>query len=193
MKDLAKLLKLLVIPGVFCLAGCENDIERINTLTNTNSFPEVSAKKVEVLYSDSGKIKMQLNADEILQYSKAERPYTEFPKGIHVIFFNDSLSMESEIIANYAKYFQEERLWEARGNVIANNTLTGEKLNSEELFWDEVSGRIYSNSYSRIENKNGTFYGEKGFETNQKFSPLRLKSSNAVLNIKDEANPTRNP
>jgi LPS export ABC transporter protein LptC len=190
---ISKILKLLAIPGVFCLGACENDIERINSLTNTNNLPEISGKKVEILYSDSGKVKMQLNADEIEQFGKAERPYIEFPKGIHVVFFDDSLLVESEIIANYAKYFQDEKLWEARGNVIALKNSTGEKLNTEELFWDENLGHIYSNSFSRIENKDGIFYGQKGFETNQKFAPMRLKGSNAVVYIKDENNPGKNP
>jgi LPS export ABC transporter protein LptC len=190
---IAKLLKLLVIPGVFCLAGCENDIEKINSLTNTNNLPDISGKKVEILYSDSGKVKMQLNADEIQQFGKAEHPYVEFPKGIHVLFFDDSLMIESEIIADYAKYFQTEKLWEARGNVIAHNIVTGEKLNTEELFWDETLGRIYSNSFSRIENKDGTFYGQKGFESNQKFSHWKLKGSRGSVNIRDEKNPGKNP
>jgi LPS export ABC transporter protein LptC len=184
--NISNLLKLLVFPGVFCLVACENDIERINSLTNTSNLPEISGKKVEILYSDSGKVKMQLNADEVQQFGKAERPYIEFPKGIHVIFFDDSLKTESEIIADYAKYYQNEKLWEAHGNVIAQSKIKGQKLNSEELFWDENAGRIYSNSFSRIENKDGIFYGQKGFETNQKFSPLRLKSSRGTVNIKDE-------
>lgn len=186
------ILKLLVLPGVFCLMACENDIEKITTLTN-HSMPEVSGKKVEVIYSDSARVKVQLNANEILQFAKAERPYVEFPKGIVVKFFNDTLGIESELSADYAKYFTEDKVWEARGNVIANKIISGEKLNTEELFWDEKTDRIYSNSFSRIERKDMIYYGQKGFETNQKFSPLRLKSSNGMLQIKDEKNTGKNP
>jgi len=193
LKHTSRILKLLVIPGVFCLVACENDIEKINILTNTTTLPDISGEKVEILYSDSGKVKMQLNAEEIKQYGKTERPYIEFPKGIHVILFDDLLQPKSEILADYAKYFQEEKLWEAHGNVIAFNISTGEKLNTEELFWDESLQRIYSNSFSRIENKDGIFYGQKGFETNQKFTPIRLKSSKGSVNLKDEEDTGQNP
>ncbi len=193
LKHTSRILKLLVIPGVFCLVACENDIEKINILTNTTTLPDISGEKVEILYSDSGKVKMQLNAEEIKQYGKTERPYIEFPKGIHVILFDDLLQPKSEILADYAKYFQEEKLWEAHGNVIAFNISTGEKLNTEELFWDESLQRIYSNSFSRIENKDGIFYGQKGFETNQKFMPIRLKSSKGSVNLKDEEDTGQNP
>ena len=189
---IVKIIKLLVIPGVFYLTACENDIEKINSLTNTNNLPEIKGKNIEVLYSDSGRVKMQLNAPEIQQYGKAERPYVEFPKGIHVMFYGDSLSIESEIFADYAKYFQEEKLWEARGNVIAHNITEGKKLNTEELFWDENANRIFSNSFSRLESKDFIYYGQKGFETNQKFSPLRLKGSKGSVNIKDETRSGKN-
>jgi LPS export ABC transporter protein LptC len=190
---LKKLLKLLVIPGVFCLAACENDIEKIKSLTNISSLPEISGQNIETIYTDSAKIKMKLVAAEIRQFGKAERPYVEFPKGIHVIFYNDSLGIKSEIFADYAKYFTVEKLWEAHGNVIAHNIAEGEKLNTEELFWDEGNNRIYSNSFSRIESKDFIYYGQKGFVTNQKFSPLKLKGSNGSVNIKDEKNPNKNP
>jgi LPS export ABC transporter protein LptC len=181
-----KITRLLVIPGAFCLVSCENDIEKINSLTHINNFPEVSGKKVNIIYSDSGKVKLELNADEILQFLKADPPYFEFPRGIHVIFYDSNTEPESELVAGYAKYFQKERMWEARGNVIVTRISTGEKLNTEELFWDENSKRIYSNSFSRIQRKDMIYYGQKGFETNEHFSPLRLKSSSGTIHVKDE-------
>lgn len=188
-----RILKLLVIPGVFCLMACENDIEKIKSLTNISNLPEISGKNVEVIYTDSGKVKMQLNAPAIEQFGKAERPYVEFPKGIHVIFYDDSLVIKSEIFADYAKYFTDEKLWEAHGNVIAHNIEKGEQLNTEELFWDEGLNRIYSNSFSRLESRDFIYYGQKGFVTNQKFSPLKLKGSKGSVNIKDAKNPPKNP
>jgi len=193
MRHTANIIKLLMLSGVFCVSACENDIEKINTITNTSNLPEISGKNIDIIYSDSAKVKMRLDAAVIKQFRKAERPYIEFPEGIHVVFFNDSLEITAEIVADYAKYFQTEKLWEARGNVIANNAEKGEKLNTEELFWDEAKERIYSNSFSRIENKDGTFYGQNGFESNPAFTHWKLKGSRGSVNIKDEANPGKNP
>ncbi|MCB8995000.1 MAG: LPS export ABC transporter periplasmic protein LptC [Bacteroidales bacterium] len=193
MKQLVNTIKLLLFAGVFFLVACENDIEKIKSLTDTNSLPDISGQKVEIIYNDSGRAKMQLSADLIQQFAKAEKPYIEFPKGIHVVFFDDSLQPESDISANYAKYFVDDKLWEAHGNVIATNTRTGERLNTEELFWDENKALIYSNSFSRIENKEGTFYGRDGFESNQQFNHLKLKGSRGSVNINDEENSGKNP
>ena len=136
-------LKLLVIPGVIFLLSCENEIEKINLLTSSTEYPDMSGKKMEIIYSDSGKVKVKLTADEIKRFSKVEKPYIEFPKGIDVIFFNDTLGVSAHLTAGYAIYFNEARLWEARGNVIAKDIVEGKQLNSEELFWDEEKGKLY--------------------------------------------------
>ncbi len=191
----AILLKLLFITGVSLLiVSCENDIQKINSITNSADLPEISANNVEIIYSDSGFVQMKLNAESIRQFSKVEKPYTEFPQGIFVRFYDDSLNIESEIRANYAIYHTAEKLWEARGNVVANNIETGEKLNTEELFWDEDKKTIYSNSFSRIETVDGTFYGQDGFESNQRFTKWTLKGSRGTVNIKDKpADEQKNP
>ena len=179
--------RLLVFPGVFFLAlSCENDIQRIQSLTNSEILPDVSGENIEIIYTDSSRLEMFLRASEIKQYSKEEKPYIEFPKGIYVEFYDDSTNIEAILKADYALYYTDDKLWEARGNVFAHNKEKNEKLNSEELFWDENQKLIYSNSFSRIETEDGTFYGQDGFESNEKFTKWKLKGSRGTVNIKEE-------
>lgn len=185
--------KLLLISGVFLLFACENDIERINLFTNLEEIPDLRGKDMEIIYSDSGIVRSKLLAPSIKQFTRLEKPYIEFEEGLHVFMYDRDLNEESEIMANYAIYYTEEKLWIARGNVIAQNFAKGEKLNTEELFWDEKIKLIYSNSFSRIENVDGTFYGQQGFEANQKFTNWKLKGSRGTLNVKDEPTDSENP
>ncbi|MEX0987891.1 MAG: LPS export ABC transporter periplasmic protein LptC [Bacteroidales bacterium] len=168
------------------LSACENDIEKINLLNADANYPDLIGEGIEVIYSDSAKVKVQMFASELKQYNNAEKPYSEFPKGIKVIFFDDSLLVESEIQANYAIYYYEEKLWHAKDNVVAQNFKSGERLDSEELFWDEEKELIYSETYTRIVNENGTFYGEKGFRSNQGLSDYTLIGSSGVVNINED-------
>jgi len=185
--------KLLVFLGVFFLLfSCENDIEKIKFLTDPTGFPDVSVENVEIIYTDSSRLQMILESPSIRRFSNIERPYMEFPEGMYVRFFDDSLQVESEIRSNYAIYYNEEKFWEARGDVMAYNLKKGEKLNTEELFWDEDKGLIYSNSFSRIETDDGTFYGQEGFESNQRFSKWRLKGSRGTVNVKEEPEDNQN-
>ena len=167
-------------------SACENDIERINLLTDEAETPKLKGINIKVIYSDSAKVKVQILAPTYLQFSSIERPYMEFPDRLEVYFYDDSMKIESEIMADYAIYYTEERLWHATGNVVARRLNNGDALNTEELFWDEGEEFIYSDSYTRIQNEDGTFYGKKGFESHQNLSNWKLKGTSGTVSIPDE-------
>jgi LPS export ABC transporter protein LptC len=166
--------------------SCENDIEVIKKITNPNVLPELTGTNVEIWYSDSAKLKVKIVTPQLDRYLKeAQKTYIEFPKGIHVYFYNDSMQVHAEISSRYAIYKESEKLWEARNDVVVINT-KGEKLNTEQLFWDEVKEKIYSTSYSRITTPDGENIGEKGFEAKQDFTEWRLNRSRGKVKFRDE-------
>lgn len=174
----------LLIMAVFC--GCENDIERINFLTDEAGTPIVKGTNIKVIYSDSAKVKVQMLSPAYQQYIDVERPYMEFPEGLEVYFYNDSMQIESEIRADYAIYYTDELLWHATGNVVARRLDNGDALHTEELFWNEEKQLIYSNSYTRIQNEDGIFYGKRGFESHQNLSNWQLKGTSGTVNVQNE-------
>ncbi len=177
-----------MITAVALFSACENDIEKINLFTgDSGDYPDVVGENIEVMYSDSGRVKVQLHAKALKQFNNAEKPYSEFPDGLIVYFYDDSLNIESEISADYAIYNNEKKVWHAKGNVIAKNLENGYRLDSEELFWDEEKEEIYSTTFTKIVNENGTFYGQDGFRSNQTFTKYQLIGvTNSEINIEDE-------
>jgi len=167
------------------LSGCENDIERINLLTSETEIPKIKGTNIKVIYSDSAKVKVQILAPAYLQFPDIERPYQEFPDGLEVYFYNDTMEIYSEIMADYAIYYFEEQLWHATGNVVARRLDNGDALNTEELFWDEEKELIYSDSYTKIQNEDGTFYGKRGFESDQDLN-WQLKGTSGTVKVQDE-------
>ena len=172
--------------SILLVCSCENDIQKINTITASSNLPEATGEVYEIIYSDSALIRVKVLADEIKQYKSHERPYIEFPKGMTAEFYDDSMEVESTIRANYVIYYNEEGLWEAKNDVEIVNLKTKEQLNTEHLYWDENKELVYSNTYTRIVNEDGTFYGERGFEANQDFSWWQLKGTKGTVNVKDE-------
>ena len=171
---------------VFLLGGCENDIERINMLTDESDAPTIRGTNIEVIYSDSAKVKVQILAPAYRQYPTAERPYMEFEKGLEVYFYDDSAKIESELRADYTIYYMEERLWHATGNVVAHKFGSGDALYTDELFWDENTEMIYSDSYTRVHSEGNTLYGKKGFRSHQSLSNWQLIGSSGTINVQDE-------
>ncbi len=177
---------LLLFLGFMCiLCSCENNIEKVNIFLDEKKLPQVTIKDTEILYSDSAKLKVKIITSKLEKYSIPKDPYIEFPEGIHVIFYDDDEEIESQIDAQYAIYWEAKDLWKAENNVKAVNR-EGEQLNTEMLFWDQSKGKIYSNKFVKIKNKDGIFYGENGFEANQDLSKWRLIGSKGSVNIKDE-------
>ncbi len=178
---------LLFLPATgYLFQSCENDLEKIETITSIDQFPDASGKKYEILYSDSFRVRIRILAPVIERYARIEEPYTKFPKGLTAYFYDDSLKIEAYIKAKDVVYFENEALWEAKNNVEARNLVNGNQINTEHMFWDEQKKMIYSHTHSRIINESGTFYGENGFEARQDLSWYRLKKSKGVVIIKDE-------
>ncbi len=166
--------------------SCENDIERINLVADETVIPNLKGTHIEVIYSDSAKVKVHMIAPAYQQFTNVERPYMEFPEGLEVYFYDDSMKIESEIRADYTIYYSNEGLWHATGNVVAHRLDNGDALNTEELFWDEGKELIYSDSYTRIQNEDGTFYGKRGFVSHQNLSNWQLKGTSGTVNVTDE-------
>lgn len=181
------LLLISVVAFFVYLTGCKNDIEIVNALTSELSLPNQSGKNIEFQLTDSGKLKLIFKAPIGERYVREdEEPYKEFPEGIEVMFFNDEEVLESKLTAGYAKQWEEQMLWKATDSVVAQNLLTGERLDTEELFWDEEKKRIYSVVFTKIATEDGIFYGEKGFESDQDLNNYQLIGSGGDFKVKDE-------
>ena len=173
----------------FVLASCSNDIKTVNLITKKETYPDLSAKKVSFLYTDSGNIKANIKAPELRRFSNSEKPYMEFPKGLNIVYFGHYPDTNSKISANYAIRWINERKWEAKGNVIARNT-KGDILNTEYLVWDEKKEIIYSDKFVKITTGTDVIIGE-GFEADQTFEKwkiLKVKGTISLDNSKSENN-----
>jgi LPS export ABC transporter protein LptC len=187
-------LRLLFIVAVVSLGcmSCENNIDTINALTNEQEVPILTAYQTTSTLSDSAQLKITMFSPELQRFMNGGKPYFLFPKGIKVDFYNKRNEVESQIIANYARYDETKKLWEARGNVICRNIIKNEQLKTEELYWSQPEARIYSTKFTRVKNQDGNFVGEGGFESNQTFTKWKLKGSSGTVNIKDENNVNAN-
>jgi LPS export ABC transporter protein LptC len=175
----------LLIPAFL---SCSNDIETVKALTEEQNYPDQSGYNIETTYTDSGRLQGRLTAPEVQKYSRKEEPYTEFPKGLKVTFYDSIGRPYAYIQARYAIFYESRQLWEARREVIAENPLKGEKLETEQMFWNQKDRLIYSDKFTRLTNADGDFVGEGGFEAEQDLSRWKLKGSSGTVNVRDDLN-----
>lgn len=177
---------LLLISAVIpLLYACTNKIEDVNALLNPIDIPEMEARDIKITRTDSGQILFISFAPYVIKYNNNLRDYIEFPEGLNVYSFDFFPDTTSTMLAGYAKYYNEKNLWEAREGVEAEND-EGEKLVTDQLFWDQSKGLIYSDSYTTIYTEDGVFYGKNGFESDDRFKKWKLKNTEGIVNVKDE-------
>jgi len=179
----------IIIPAlagiiIFFVSCAQNNIEKINTLTNELNGPNVSAINTEIIYTENAQIKVKVKSPEINRYLDIEEPYTEFPKGMHVVFYDSLQKASSFIKANYCIYDETEKLWTAENDVVAVNE-NGDTLNTDFLIWNQLTKKIYTDQYVKITNDDGIIHG-KGFEANQDFSGWKINQSSGIIRVKDE-------
>ncbi len=182
-------LKSIIIPvitGIIMLfASCEqNDVEIINIITSESNVPTLSVTNTEILFTKNALIEVKIISKQINRYLNVEEPYTEFPQGLYVEFYDSTQTVTSYIKANYCIYDETEKLWTAENDVVSVSD-EGNTLNTEFLIWDERKGKIYSDRYVRITNEDGIIHG-KGFEANQDLSNWKIKKTSGTINIDNE-------
>jgi len=95
--------------------------------------PNLISYDLDVDYSDSARLTMNLLAKEQLIFQNDNQ---EFPKGIFVTFYNEEQKISSTIKSNYAYYTISKDKWKLTGNVVVDNQIKKEKLETEELYWE---------------------------------------------------------
>lgn len=172
--QLKKILLFIFVLGI--ITACNEEKIEYAQIENIDSLPRVIAQDIEILYSDSARIKMKTLAPEIQDYEDPKNPYSEFPKGVKSFFYDKEGKQESSLKAKYAKYYSNKKLWEVKYDVQLINS-EGDTLLTEQLFSNEEDQQIYTDKYVRINFAAGYFIdGKGGFVSDLNFKNYEFKS-----------------
>ena len=177
----------VLITGTALLSSCEKKTEVVNDL-QIKDLPSLSAKNVETMYSDSGKVTLVVRAPEIQQFTGKDDPHTIFPQGLSVQFYDRTTSPQASITSRYARYTEKDELWELRDSVVAVN-MQGDILETELLYWSEPRESVWSDRFVKITGKDKIIMGT-GFESDPHLTRYRIKNMSATIYITDEQKDT---
>ena len=166
------------------LPSCRNDIEAIRSLEFVDTLPELTARNVEIIYSERGNAQIKLVGPYLVSKEEDEL-MTIFPEGFTVYFYDTLMNIESTISADYGISYEKKKIMEARHNVVVENMEKGEKLNTEELFWDRGKQIIYSNKFVKLTSGEQVFTGD-GLTSAEPFDELFISNPKGLIEIKEE-------
>ena len=187
MKPSAIYLGAVLLVGCIFIYSCENDYQTVVHLGDKKTAVE-EAKKVESFLSQDGKVKAKLTAPYMLRYL-TDSTYVEFPRSLHVDFYNDTLAVQSQLDALYGKYHEWEKKVFLRDSVVVINKFTGDTLRSPELWWDQRTEKIYTDKPVRIHTRDKIIFGEYGLVASQDFSEYVINQAKGQLTVPKDSFP----
>ncbi|MEG1587343.1 MAG: LPS export ABC transporter periplasmic protein LptC [Bacteroidales bacterium] len=177
----------ILLPAFFFVcflfsAGCskpKNEI--VHSFTDRAEMPSLHSEGVVTLISDSGVTQYRITAAQWDMFENVREPRWYFPKGIFVEKFDSLYQTNASIKGDTAYFFKNKKLWHLIGNVEMVNQ-TGDKFETDELFWDQRSQKIYSDKFIHIEKKDVILEGV-GFESNESMSKYTIRTPSGIFPV----------
>ncbi len=133
------------------LYSCKDDIPKTD-LSGVEELPSQVVKQMSLVQFSGREAEFIVTAPLMERYTQTDAPYDVFPGGIELRGFTPEGLLETRIVANYAKHVKQEteEIWEAYGDVVINNYIKGEKMETDTLFWNRNTQRIYTHTWVKL-------------------------------------------
>lgn len=167
-----------------CFLSCQNEQKEIDELEDQYEIAVEKVRDIELFFSEMGNVKVKIEAPIMLRYKTAD-PYTEFPNGVKVIFYDDQLKERSTLTSKYAVNYEKKQEVFIRDSVVAI-TPEGDRIETEEMIWNEKSRRISGEKFVSVYTSRDTLYGRKGFDADQDFTQYSIKGFSGSKSIETQ-------
>lgn len=164
---------LLFVGSAILLFSCKGDKNK--TEESLDAIKTEESENLTIIMSENGRKSYLFKTPLLEGYTLGRDPYREFRKGISITTFQDDsmTTVNSVLVANYAIYYENRQLWEAKGDVVVTKH-DGTRLYTQQLFWNSITKRIYSNVDTKLVTETDELIGE-GFESDEEMTEPRFR------------------
>lgn len=177
----------LLMGCFFVFTSCENDEKEVDKFFKKQVAVEV-ARNIESYLSQSGVVKAKLTSPYMLRV-QADSPYMEFPKTMHVDFYNDSTVIESTVDSRYAKYVEFDRKVLLRDSVLVISIKNGDTLRTQELWWDQDKKEFYTDKPAHVFQRDKIIFAKNGLRAAQDLTSYTFYSSSGPMLVPQNGMP----
>lgn len=181
----------LLFFAVLFFSACENDIHVVQALGQKKAGIE-EAKNIEAYQSVGGRVEAKLTAPLMYKYL-FDTVRIEFPKSLHVDFYDSTAHVESQLFARFGSYYENDRKVFLKDSVIVFN-VKHDTLWTKELTWDQDKQQFYTNKPVVISqhDPHQKIYADSGLIASQNLKDFTLlkigpgkKGQNSFINVPD--------
>lgn len=155
------------------------DIERFQR----DNPPDQEVKDAHVWRSEKGRLQLELDAPTIVQYHQPDTR-TEYPDGVELRFYNDTLQLTTFIRANKATSYDDKNILTATDSVVVIDYNNGDTVYLKDITWESDEDIIYSHNPVRAVNGSRITYGD-GFVSDGDMKNLRITRQRGTIEFED--------
>ena len=156
------------------LSSCENDMAEVAQYFEQDDAKVIEAKDVVIYYSDSAVVRVVIRGPKLLNYIGAKEPRSEFVDGLIADFYDRDHVKQSRLVANFGVKYDNKNIVVVQDSVVIT-TIRQEKLETEELTWNEKTGQIETDKFVKVSTPKEVVYGY-GLIANDDFSYWKIKA-----------------
>jgi len=179
-----------ILPAFLFLSCKEENLKSVEFFQDADSIPVEVANNIEIIYTDSARLKARLEAPVMQRYvreiegSYNTDEYIIMPDGLFARFYDKSGAITNTLRSEYGeRYLNEEKTVLKRNVVVVNSQ--GDSLNTELLNWEEKEDKISSDKNVRVRTEEQIIFAE-GFESNLEFTDYKFFKIKGILELDSE-------
>ena len=178
-------MRLLLIISTLLFCSCSNNPEIIKEFINTDNIAIERIEGAEILQTQKGILNVKITAETIERFDNIQ-PHLVFSNGFEVVFYCDSGLVKSILQAKDAEIDEINNIMIASNSVVLTSS-SGEKLETEELIWDEAKNKIFTDRKVVITTEKELIQGE-GFQSKPDFSEYTISKIKGIFNFESPNN-----
>lgn len=179
-------IKAVLFGAALLFSACEENVMDSFGEINRN-FADRVTQNAHVIQKDSGKLKMELKAPLIEEFTLIDSTFTVMKKGVDIKFWNANKDKPNLIRADWAKIIDKKKLYEAKENVVIINN-DGDTLLTNHIFWDNLNKRIFTKDTVTIIRIDGTKnIAKNGLEASEDLKEITLYNNHGVIMYQEDS------
>ena len=175
---------LLIMGSAILLFSCKSKQSVVSE--SLDAIKTEESENLTIIMSENGRKSYLFKTPLLEGYTLGRDPYREFRKGVSITTYKDDslTTVNAVLVANYAIYYENRKLWEAKGDVVVTKH-DGTRLYTQQLFWNSLTKRIYSNVDTKLVTETDELIGE-GFESDEDMNEPRFRRWKGRMQVDTE-------
>lgn len=175
---------IVTIIVVAVLFSCSNISDKVEQSARRR-IPQSETYNFELVYTESGNVRAILKSNLNEDFSNAKFPYSLFPNGVNVLFYDDK-GNQNTVTSKFGIIYHQTQMVELKDSVelILSD---GRKLQTEQLIWDQRQDWIFTeNKFTITDTINHTITRGQGMDFDKNVSLLKAYEITGILPIKQD-------